>query len=281
MTFQIHIWDAHSCLRSARPTPKTVLRGHAQGVLCIDFASREDVLVSASADNTVRVWSAERCKHTLTGHIGKVTSAHFASADNSRVISGSHDRSLKVWDLTKGYCVKTIFCYSSCNSVGVSKDGRMAVSGHFDNSVRFWDTKSGDSTAELTDIHTAQVTSCAFFPLDDRYVLTNARDHKLALIDTRMSRLLRTFSHENYRNGVNWNHACFSPDGEYVVAGGADGGLFVWEMQTGDLKTPDEAPIYLGATQKVKHSSLTCVAWSPDGLPAAAVDKSGHLRIYE
>jgi autophagy-related protein 16-1 len=280
---QIRLWDAHSCLRSARPTPKAILRGHSQGVLCVDFSAREDLLVSASADNTVRVWSTaqERSRHTLTGHINKVTSAHFASTDNHRVISGSHDRSLKVWDLTKGYCIKTIFCFSACNSVGISADGRTAVSGHFDNSVRFWDTKTGESSAELTDVHSGQVTSVAFFPLDDRYVLTNSRDHRLALIDTRMSRKLRTFSHEAYRNGVNWNHAAFSSDGEFVVAGGADGGLFVWGTHTGDVVTPDEAPLYLGATKAVKSAALTCVAWSPDGLPVAACDKSGNLKMFE
>jgi hypothetical protein len=35
---------------------------------------------------------------------------------------------------------------------------------------------------------------------------------------------------------MNYGHACFSPDGQYVVSGAQDGAIFIWRTQTGHLQ---------------------------------------------
>jgi WD40 repeat protein len=59
--------------------------------------------VSASADDTLKVWELEtgRELHTLAGHINDVN-AVAVTPDGRRAVSASDDGTLKVWELETG-----------------------------------------------------------------------------------------------------------------------------------------------------------------------------------
>ena len=58
-------------------------------------------LVTASRDNTARIWDVESGKEivVLKGHTGPVTTASF-SDDGKRVVTGSYDGTARIWDVT-------------------------------------------------------------------------------------------------------------------------------------------------------------------------------------
>jgi autophagy-related protein 16-1 len=91
--------------------------GALQTINSVAFNRLSDHFLAASNDNSIKIWDVEskRVKHTLTGHLAKVTSARFAGLTG--VYSGSHDRIIKFWDLVKGYCTSTLFTLSACNDV--------------------------------------------------------------------------------------------------------------------------------------------------------------------
>eukprot|EP01116_Phalansterium_solitarium_P025463 TRINITY_DN9757_c0_g1_i1.p1 TRINITY_DN9757_c0_g1~~TRINITY_DN9757_c0_g1_i1.p1 ORF type:complete len:561 (-),score=192.15 TRINITY_DN9757_c0_g1_i1:228-1910(-) len=261
----IRVWETRSC------TLKATLNGSTQSVMCVAFSHDDENIVGASNDNAARLWnlSSGRIKTALTGHQAKVVACAF-SGDSQKVITGSQDRTVKVWDLAKGYCIRTIFCLSSCNALAVSADARMICSGHFSAHVRFWDTKSGEMQHEMANAHSNQVTSVTISP-DGEYVLTAGRDHVLSLIDVRTYGVVKTFTNENYRNGVNWSHSCFSPDGRYVVGGSNDGAVFIWNVNSGRLET----------TLKSDHNATVMgSSWSPGGSQLATSDKGGVITIW-
>jgi len=206
-------WDARSGHN------RNTYSGSHQGVMCVDISNSDQLILGASNDNSIRVWNQEsgRLKTTLTGHTAKVYASRFTS-DSLRIVSGSHDRSLKIWDISKGFCMKTLFCLSTCNDVAVSNDTRYIYSGHFDNHVRVWDAKSGEMVHEIKGVHSGQITSVCISP-DNRLILTNSRDNSLKTFDTRTYQVVDTFQHSSYKNTLNWNRACFSPDAAYVAAG--------------------------------------------------------------
>ena len=66
-------------------------------------------IVTASADNTARVWDAATGKAiaVLSGHEGRVNSAAF-SPDGSRIVTASADNTARVWDAATGKAIAVL-----------------------------------------------------------------------------------------------------------------------------------------------------------------------------
>eukprot|EP00842_Homolaphlyctis_polyrhiza_P001783 jgi/Hompol1/2605/HPOL_002978-RA len=75
------------------------LFGHTDSVDCLDFESPYGLMVSGSADKTLRVWdlSTHRCKGVLSGHTGWIRSLQMRGFT---VMSGSGDSTVRQWDIT-------------------------------------------------------------------------------------------------------------------------------------------------------------------------------------
>jgi len=260
----VRLWDLTT------GSQKSMLMGAVQSVMCVRFSPNDEFVLGASNDNAARLWTVQtsRIGHTLTGHVGKVLSGVF-SFDSSKVVTGSHDRSLKVWDLSKGYCIRTIFCASSCNDLCLVQDGVAICSGHVDHHVRFWDVKTGDAVRDVSGIHENQITSVCLSP-DGRSVLTNCRDNTLKVIDVRTYEVQSTFRADEYRNGLNWTRACFSPDGHYIAAGSQDGSIFIWNALNNKLER---------MLSDVHSSPVSCCSWSPSGAQFASAGDRDKLVV--
>lgn len=262
----VRLWDALTGVQ------RNQLPGAVQSIMCVKFSPNNECVLGASNDNSTRIWSVEtaRLRHTLTGHTGKVFTGSFTH-DSSKVVTGSHDRTLKLWDLNRGYCTRTLFCVSSCNDLTISTDS-LIVSGHVDHHLRVWDLKSNDCLQDIDGIHENQITSVCTTP-DGTCLLTNGKDNTLKIVDIRTFEVRSTFKHEEYRNGLNWNRACISPDGVYVAAGSVDGMVCIWNTLTNKLEK----------TLSGAHSSpIACCAWSPTGGQlATAGDKDKLVVLWD
>jgi autophagy-related protein 16 len=101
--------------------------------------------------------------------------------------------------------------------------------------------------------------------------LTSGKDHTLKLIDLRggaQGEVVKTIKASGYRVWTQWANACVSPDGAHVVAGGADGAVFVWSLSDEGLKV----------TLRGHDAAVATCAWGQSGL--ATADKNGVAVLW-
>ena len=155
--------------------------------------------------------------------------------DTTRVVSGSHDRTLKVWDLKSKACIVTKFAMSSCNDLVAAS--QVIISGHFDKKVRLWDQRSS-STEPLKEYLVGGKVTSLDLSKDETKLAVCSRDDKVQVLDLRGSgTVVSVVGGEGYHVGCDWSRVSLSPSAEYVVGGGGEGGLHVWEVNTGKLET--------------------------------------------
>ncbi|KAL8187564.1 UNVERIFIED_CONTAM: hypothetical protein K2H54_051163 [Gekko kuhli] len=246
---------------------KGSLSGSNAGITSIEFDSAGSYLLASSNDFASRIWTVDdnRLRHTLTGHSGKVLSAKFL-LDNARIVSGSHDRTLKLWDLRSKVCIKTIFAGSSCNDLVCTE--QCVMSGHFDKKIRFWDIRTESTVLEMELL--GRITALDLNP-ERTELLSCSRDDLLKIIDLRVNAVKQTFGAQGFKCGSDWTRVVFSPDGNYVVAGSADGSLYIWNVLSGKVEK---------VLSKHHSNSINAVAWSPSGVHVVSVDKGNKAVLW-
>jgi WD40 repeat protein len=102
----------------------------------------------------------------------------------------------------------------------VSPNGDYIVSASDDGTLKVWDADTGKEQRTLRG-HTSDVTGCAISPAGDA-IVSASWDQTLKVWDARTGACLSTL----YVNGQ-LNACAFHPDGEHIVAAGADGVYFL------------------------------------------------------
>jgi conflict system STAND superfamily ATPase/WD40 domain-containing protein len=244
-----------------------VFRGHARPVRTIAFSPDGKRVVTASRDNTARLWDAESGKDIaeLKGHTSSVWSAAF-SPDGTRVVTASEDGTARLWDaeggketaVLKGHMDRVL-------SAAFSPDGKRVVTASEDGTARLWDAGSGTAVAVLKG-RAHGVNSAAFSP-DGKRVATASDDGTARLWDAESGTEIAEL--EGHAGAV--QSAAFSPDGKRVVTASADKTARLW-----DAASAKEVAVLVleGHTDAVMSA-----AFSPDGkrVVTASADKTARL----
>jgi hypothetical protein len=129
----------------------TVLEGHAGYVRSAAFSPDGKQIVTASGDNTARIWDAStwRMLVELKGHSSILRSAVF-SPDGKRVVTASWDKSARIWDAkTGGMLVELKGHADRVESAIFSLDGKRVVTASADRTARIWDASTGVTVTKL------------------------------------------------------------------------------------------------------------------------------------
>jgi cytosolic iron-sulfur protein assembly protein CIAO1 len=83
-----------------------ILSGHTQDVKFVKWHPTENLLFSASYDNTIKCWEYSEavddwlCAYTITGHRSTIWQLDF-SPDGSHLCACSEDMTWSVWEITR------------------------------------------------------------------------------------------------------------------------------------------------------------------------------------
>jgi WD40 repeat protein len=242
----------------------STLIGHTTFVMAVALTPDGRRAVSASDDNTLKVWdvASGRELRTLTGHEGPVW-AVAVTPDGKRAVSGSNDRTLKVWELDNGRELRTLTGHlRRVNAVAVTPDGQRVVSASGDGTLKLWNLGNGEELRILTG-HANWVRAVAVTP-DGQHAVSASGDRTLKVWDLDGGRELRTLNgHSREVYGV-----AMTVDGQLAISASYDKTLKVWELASGR----ELATFEVGA-------SLDCCAVSSDGKTILAGDANGLIHV--
>ena len=227
-------------------TEKTLatLKGHTKPVNKVEFVDTPDrnMIVSSSADKTVKVWTAEGegedAKWTLngnmTGHKGDIVG--FAVHPSKRYVAvGSADSTWSMRDIETSSIVKTYSAIPSFegsfnySSLAMHPDGLLYGAGTDDGKIRIWDARDDSTLAGTLDSHAKPVTTLSFS--ENGYFLATGskQDPTVNIFDLRKLSIISTI---NFNPEGKVNEVRFDPSAQFLSVVGTEAKVYAnksWE----------------------------------------------------
>jgi hypothetical protein len=289
-------------------------------VSAVAFTREGKTALSASEDQTVKVWDLENGKTLRTfvdGAVGPIFGLAL-SPDGRQVLVASEGApqaalpmigvntvgtlgspgsagplqaasallpgkpSLSLWNVADGKRVRVFDGHEGAvYAVAFSHDGKQALSGGRDGSLRLWDVAGGQVLQVFTG-HNGPVTAVALSTEGDA-ALSSGKDGTLRLWNLKTVHEPRTLMTQ----GGPIYAVAFSPDGAKALAGGYDANRQVPEPRpfkgapAGTLTLWDVASGKLVRTLSGVEGPIYGVAFSQDGKQALSGGYDGRLRLWD
>lgn len=209
--------------------PFRILRGHSDRIFSVAFSPDAQILASASADRTIKLWHPHTGKNlkTLYGHNSWVWAIAF-SPNGNLLASGSYDHTVKIWDVDSGQCLQTLVGHpSSVLAIAFSPDGKMLFSSGYEKLAKQWDLETGKCLttweADSNRVWTIVVSA------DNQYIATGGDDSLVRLWNVETGDCLHKL--DGHTGQV--LDLLFTPTGDRLISSSSDRTIKIWNLITG------------------------------------------------
>ena len=199
---------------------------HENVIYALILSNKGDLLISGSADRTIKVWNSITgiLKFTLRGHTGSVRTLAISPCDRF-LISGSADGTIRIWDLatslTKPYIIDE--CSHEVTAITITPDSKYFISAAKNNYLKMWCIKSRKNIHVFKDninnINSITISS------DSTTMAVGNIDGTVQLGNLATKNLLQCIQ------------ACspvmFSNDGKHLITGNINNRIQIWQKNIG------------------------------------------------
>lgn len=285
-------------IASPAETRSSTYRGHTHFVFTIAWSPDSKYIVSAGADETVRVWNATNLEtiQTYSAHVGwfypVVNPRPYVytvawSPNGKSIASAGTGEKLHVWNVSSGDTERIYHhptkVFPSIHALAWSPDGKRIASicgsdvvnvSHKD--VYIWDLESGREVLHYpmsAGLNGALTTGSALaWSPDGQYIASSCGDGTIHIWNPVTREQITTW----HANAVLVLAIAWSPDSKQIAiatAGAKKNAVRVWDMARRETILTYEGDMYEGHTKDVRT-----VAWSPDGMRIAS---GGHDEVVD
>ena len=253
------------------------LKGHIWPVLSLAFSLDGKQILSASADNTIRIWNWQtNLQHNIqnTSDSAEIDSAPISlafSPDNKYLASGLVNGLIKIWNAVTGeeeVVFKGHSSWISCLEYALS--GKQLISSSSDSTIRCWNTDSRKQEKNLRFIgHTSRITFVKY-SADGSIILSGGGNNDCTLRvwnpQTGEQIYPSCIGHTNDITGGQ-----ISADNKKILSSSYDKTIKQWDLETGELQI------------SFNFYSVTGIAYSPDEktIISGSLDKFIQLHKSE
>ncbi|MGF1650848.1 MAG: protein kinase [Hyphomicrobiaceae bacterium] len=146
-----HDWKVALWSAGVTDAPIYAFEGHDNAVQAIARSINSDLIVSASADRSLRLWDVRRLSlvRSYRGHPEFVTAAAL-SQDGERLASGDLSGEIRVWSVGSGQRLRRIKAHDGeVIGVGFLGDRNLLASAGKDGRIRVWNLRNGRAIETL------------------------------------------------------------------------------------------------------------------------------------
>src|SRR5262249_9436774 len=124
---------------------------HAGWVSAVAFSPDGQLVATASADQTAKLWSSSSQKllRTFKGHTDGVNSVRF-SKDGKSLATGSSDGTVRIWDAAEADEDVLRGHHGAVNRLAFSPDGTLLATGDTAGALKVWNLTNRAEAVELS-----------------------------------------------------------------------------------------------------------------------------------
>ncbi len=231
---------------------------HSGDVTCLAFHPLEHILASGGTDQTVRFWGLKTFQALKTLELTFTVQSLSYSPDGTTMLVAGDSSHLEIRDCSSGKLKTRLpVIAKQIRQVCYSPDGTMfAVC--TDQNVQIWDA------IHHTNLLTVAGWTMDFAP-DNQHIVVGSGMARVYKINTGTA-IQQIAPHWSFMSTF-----ALSPDGCYIVTGGLNGSLRIWDTQNQQVLHNLEA-----------HSaSILRLAFSPDGEQFASASRDNTVYVWE
>ncbi|OCK89889.1 WD40 repeat-like protein [Cenococcum geophilum 1.58] len=238
------------------------------------FPDTGHLLLSASADNKIAIWSAFKNREllrTYSGHTKSVNDIDF-NPSGEQFLSASYDRYMKLWDTETGQCVSKFTTGKTPHVVRFNPSvPHEFLAGLSDKRIVQYDTRSGELVQEY-DHHLGPVNTITFCDENRRFI-TTSDDKSLRAweygIPVPIKFIAEPYMYSMVRSAPH-------PSGKYVAFQSADNKITVYAST--DRFRQNRKKEFHGHNT----AGYACdVSISPDGQFISSGDSGGYVCFWD